>query len=138
MGRGYRHREGLDGVVLPGTATSNPCGTISTNANAKFWTDPGPVPDGGNYIAIDGDPRFASTLSQTIFGLTPLQTYTVSFDQGAAQFLSFTTSTTEQWLVSFDPPGDCTPAVLTNSTNCASQLSTLISNPAESSTGWGP
>jgi hypothetical protein len=100
--------------------------------------DPGPVPDGGNYIAIDGDPRFASTLSQTIFGLTPLQTYTVSFDQGAAQFLSFTTSTTEQWLVSFDTPGDCNPAVLTNSTNCASQLSTLISNPAESSTGWGP
>lgn len=126
----------LDCVVFPGTATSDPCGTISTNANAKFWTDPGAVPGGGNYIAIDGDPSFASTLSQTISGLTKGQTYTVSFFEGAAQFVSFTTATTEQWLVSFDTPGDCNPAMLTNSANCASQLSDLIHNPAESSTGF--
>lgn len=78
-------------------------------------------PDGGNFYLDDGDPTFAGTLSQTINGLTPNAFYTVSFYQAAAQFVSQSGKTTEQWQVTF---GSALP-----------QVSTLMNNPSGSFSG---
>ncbi|MFN7935582.1 MAG: DUF642 domain-containing protein [Bryobacteraceae bacterium] len=87
----------LDCVVFPGTATTDACGN-----SAKLWPGsgfPATSPDGGNFYANDGDPVWAGTLSQTITGLTPGQTYELTFYQAAAQFQFFSGATTERWEV---------------------------------------
>ena len=45
-------------------------------------------PDGGNFVAFDGDPTPGArqTMSQTISGFTPGQTYHLTFDWAATQF----------------------------------------------------
>jgi hypothetical protein len=58
-------------------------------------------PTGGNFIAFDGDPSFSASISQTISGLVPGNTYTLSFWQGAAQQNGVTGATTENWKVTF-------------------------------------
>jgi hypothetical protein len=84
----------LDCVVFPGTGTSDACGN-----SQKLWAA-SDSPVGGNYLAIDGDPNFGISLSQTITGLDVGQTYQVSFYQAAAQFTLATGDTTELWRVS--------------------------------------
>jgi hypothetical protein len=55
---------------------------------------------GGNYVEADGNPDFESVFFEEITGLTPGQTYTLSFYQAAGQQQGFTGDTTEQWIVS--------------------------------------
>ena len=74
-------------VVFPSGDPGNPCGAINLNAGLAFWASPGLSPDGGNFIAIDGDPTYAGILSQTISGLQKNQFYTLSFYQAAVQFV---------------------------------------------------
>jgi Protein of unknown function (DUF642) len=86
-----------------------------------FHSTPGNSPDGGNFIAEDGDPNFSGPLTQSINGLVVGQTYHVSFYQAAAQLLGYTGATTEQWQVALG--GD-------------TQSSALMTNPSESSQPW--
>jgi hypothetical protein len=61
----------------------------------------------GNYVEADGNPNFESGFNQVITGLTPGQTYTLSFYQGASQQTGFGNGlpTTERWIVSLGTSG---------------------------------
>ena len=75
-------------------------GSGFNNHNA-LW---GPVPDspdGGNFIAGDGDPFYATPIWQSVSGLNVGNHYTLSFYQAAAQQHGLNGATTEQWAVTF-------------------------------------
>ncbi|HUO11927.1 MAG TPA: PEPxxWA-CTERM sorting domain-containing protein [Caulobacteraceae bacterium] len=78
-------------------------------------------PDGGAFVALDGDPNYNGPLEQTISGLTVGAKYVVSFDWAAAQYADRTGATTEQLQVSFG--GD-------------TQSTAVIDNASESATDW--
>ena len=98
---------------------------------------PGISPDGGNFVAIDGDRSIpvSTTLYQTLTGLTSGQFYDVSFYQASAQFLDRTGATTEQWDVSLG--GNL--ANLTTDGNFVDGvhlLSNLMATPSQGSHPW--
>jgi hypothetical protein len=76
----------------------------------------------GFYVVADGDPGFADTITQTITGLTPGQSYAVSFYQAAAQQRTFFGGTTEQWAVNLG-----NTVLTTSNYTTAGQLSALMS-----------
>lgn len=78
-------------------------------------------PDGGNFVALDGDSVARGQISQSISGLTVGKQYRLSFDWGAAQFQSRKGPTTEQIQVGFG-------------TDTASTA--VVSNPSKGFTGW--
>lgn len=82
------------------TDTTNRCGT-AFGGGFTFWTDPGPSPDGGNFVGMDGYANFNSALVQTVTGLKTGASYTLSFWQAAAQQSGFDGPTTEKWSVTF-------------------------------------
>ncbi len=117
------------------TCNNNTCGSGPTaasllfagtngsafNGNIGLW---GTVPDaplGGNTIAIDGDPTYGASISQTINGLVNGGTYTVTFEQAAAQQHGTNGATTERWAVTF---------------GTTTQNSTLMTNPSHSVQAW--
>ena len=110
----------LDCLVKAGD-TTNLCGTVAFGGGLTFWVSPGSSPDGGNYIAIDGDSAYSSALKQTMAGLTTGQQYTVSFWQAAVQQSGFNGATTEQWQVSFGG---------------STKTSTLMNNLSHGAVGW--
>ncbi len=67
----------------------------------------------GNYVEADGNPSFESGFNYMVTGLTPGQTYTLSFYQGASSQTGFgfnnwvgrNTGTTNQWIVSLGTSG---------------------------------
>jgi hypothetical protein len=62
----------------------------------------GASPDGGYYIALDGDTAYrGGGISQTISGLTVGQQYYVNFSWAAAQQYGYDLATTEQVQVNF-------------------------------------
>ena len=61
-----------------------------------LWVLPANDPDGGNFVALDGDPDYNGALTQTINGLTKGAQYTVSFDWATAQYADRSGETTEQ------------------------------------------
>ena len=73
---------------------------------------PASSPDGGNYLALDGAYAVAP-VSQSISGLTPGVSTTVSFLWAGAQQSGFTGPTTEQFRVSLGSSSQLTP-VLSN------------------------
>jgi hypothetical protein len=62
-------------------------------------------PDGGNFVAIDGDTLYSTPLTQTLT-LPSAGTYTVSFYQAAAQITQGMGATSEEWQVCLGT--DCT------------------------------
>jgi hypothetical protein len=56
-------------------------------------------PDGGNFIAADGDYN-TKEISQTIHNLTPGDKYTIGFDEAFAQQHGFNGDTIQHWTVS--------------------------------------
>jgi len=58
-------------------------------------------PDGGAFVAIDGDSDARGAISQTLNGLQVGKTYTLTFDWAASQLRNRTGDTTEQFAVSF-------------------------------------
>ncbi|MGZ3272306.1 MAG: PEPxxWA-CTERM sorting domain-containing protein [Caulobacteraceae bacterium] len=84
-------------------------GTQSTVGAANFWGDPlnyfnnsvVASPDGGSFVALDGDSTVRGGISQQITGLEVGKTYTLTFDWAAAQLLNRTGPTTEQLQVTF-------------------------------------
>jgi hypothetical protein len=87
-----------------------------------YWNNIGDPPAGGNTVAIDGDPKYSSTLSQSISGLNTGDTYILTFYQAASQQNGLTGATTEQWAV--------------NLGGGATQTSTLMNTPSQGSHGW--
>jgi hypothetical protein len=112
----------LDCLITPG-ATNNLCGTVAFGGGFRFWINPGESPDGGNYVAIDGDPAFATPLTQSVTGLTIGYEYIISFYQAAAQQRGFDGATTERWQVSL---------------GSESKLSTLMNNANHGAVNWMP
>jgi hypothetical protein len=92
MGTGY------DIYFVAGTAT-----TVSANNQWGSTTEKLPTTfstagdkDGGNFVALDGDPTINSTVSQSISGLTAGTFYDVSFYWAATELVSRNGATTEQ------------------------------------------
>lgn len=110
----------LDCLIFAG-ATTNLCGTSAFGGGMSFWSFPGASPDGGKYVAVDGDQGYSTPLTQTVSGLVVGTVYSVTFYQAAAQQSGFSGATTERWQVS-----------LGNST----QLSSLMQNADHGSVGW--
>jgi hypothetical protein len=102
-------------VYSPGTADTS--GANGQYGNVSLW-GPGngapngltTSPDGGNFIAQDGDFQQAP-ISQTITGLTAGGSYIVSFYWAAAQQEGFGGSTSDQWQVSLGSQTDNTASV---------------------------
>jgi PEP-CTERM motif len=73
---------------------ASPTGVATRHDTAQFglWpsaaTPPKPDPDGGNFVAFDGDPTPGArqTMSQMISGLTVGETYHLTFDWAATQY----------------------------------------------------
>lgn len=78
-------------------------------------------PDGGNFVAADGDPTYSAAFFQTINGLVAGQSYTLSFYQAAAQQKGSTTATTSKFQVSL---------------GAQTQNSTIMDNPNQGFTPW--
>jgi len=105
-----------NGATSAGTAGSNAASNGTEGYNAAANGNPGTPavtgvangltnsPDGGNFIAMDGDQAINSTLSQTVSGLSVGGNYKLTFYWGAAEqeVQSVTpVATTEQFSVSF-------------------------------------
>jgi hypothetical protein len=70
-------------------------------------------PDGGNFVALDGDVvgQAAGSISQTLTGLQVGQTYVLTFDWAAGQLVYRSGPTTEQLQVSFGDQAQATNVV---------------------------
>lgn len=110
-------------LVVPNTSpTSFSPGNGLYGPGPDPATDPIPAsPDGGNFVAEDGDPLLNTSFSQSVSGLTVGDTYLLSFYQAASQQIGLSGATTEQWQVSF---------------GSQTQDSALMDNPSESFTPW--
>jgi hypothetical protein len=98
----------------PGNGLYGPGPTPATDAIP-------PSPDGGNFVAEDGNAILNTSFSQQISGLNPGSAYVLSFYQAATQQLGMSGATTEQWQVSL---------------GSQTEDSTLMSNPSQSFTPW--
>jgi hypothetical protein len=108
-----------------------PLGTATgpTNADTRFGENgqylhvlpANADPDGGAFVALDGDVNYNGPLQQTINGLTVGDKYTVSFDWAAAQYADRTGPTTEQLQVTFGSD---------------TQSTAVIDDASESATDW--
>ena len=103
------------------------------------------IPGGYNEVEADGNPSFESGFNYLVTGLTPGQTYTLSFYQAASQQTGFTGDTTEQWIVGLGTSGLYVPNVGSCGTSCtyadtdpsASIVATpLMSTPSGGLTDW--
>ena len=84
---------------------STPTSVLFAGSNGSAWNggiglySAADAPGGGNTFADDGATTYATKLSQKITGLTVGHTYTLTFNQAAAQQKGNTGATTEQWQV---------------------------------------
>jgi PEP-CTERM motif len=102
---GWTGGSGLIFIATPG-GTSNPnsaCG--STYLQTYGCPSTLAIPGGYNEVEADGNPQYESGFNYSISGLTPGDTYTLSFYQAASQQTGFTGATTEQWIVSLGTSG---------------------------------
>jgi len=102
-----------------------------------------PPPPGGNYVEADGNPDFESVFYEEITGLTPGQTYTLSFWQAAGQQTTYFGATTEQWIVSLGTSALTNTYIGNNfysysnpDTNASVVASNLMHTPSEGVSGW--
>lgn len=109
----------LDCLVLS-SAITDFCGN-AFGGGLHFWVNPGPSPDGGNFVAIDGVQAYSTPLVQTLTGLVVGSRYQVFFYQAAAQQSGFDGATTDQWQVSLGTD---------------TQYSTLMNNVTHGAVPW--
>jgi hypothetical protein len=139
LGTAHEFGASHDGQTLTGWTSASssafnvyfPLGTATgpVNADTRFGEYgqflhvlPGnPDPDGGAFVALDGDPNYNGALTQTLTNLTVGAKYAVTFDWAAAQYADRTGVTTEQLQVGF---GNVT------------QLTQVVTNASQSATNW--
>jgi hypothetical protein len=110
------------------SGTADTTGVIGSAGNLQLWGPnngsanglPASSPDGGNFVAMDGDFETAP-ITQTISGLTAGQTYAVSFDYGYAQQAGFFGDINQNITVCLG-------------TSCAT--TPTLTNPSQGFTGW--
>lgn len=94
------------------TATTvNATTTAGTAKQRLYPTFTGASPDGGKFVALDGDSKVDGPLQQTINGLVVGDDYDVSFYWGASQLVSRKGATTEQLRVTFGGQTQSTPVI---------------------------
>jgi hypothetical protein len=105
----------LNTLTAPGTST----GVWALRGNTPIAS-----PDGIAqwFVAVDGDPVYATTLRQTVTGLTANTKYDVTFYQAAGQQIGLTGGTTERWAVNLG-----STAVTTSNFSTVGKLSALMS-----------
>lgn len=113
---------GCVGSSTPGSLLFAGTNGSAWNGNrGLYWNGIGDAPPGGNTVAIDGDPKYTSTISQAIAGLQLGHSYTLQFYQAASQQIGLSGATTEQWRVNL---GD------------SIQTSTLMNTASQGAHGW--
>lgn len=142
---GWTGGGGLIFIDAPGTAD-----------NGTYLSVYGPFPTnspvGGNFVEADGNPDYEGSFSQVITGLTPGQTYTLSFYQAGGQQQGFGNGlpTTEQWVVSLanvglsvshntgpvDPIYGQTSTYYSTDPNASIALTPLMTTPSGGVTPW--
>ena len=105
---GWTGGSGLIFIDAPGTSNLSPttaCGP--TYLQTYGCPSTLAIPGGYNLVEADANPGFESGFNYTITGLTPGQTYTLSFYQAGSQQTGFANglNTTEQWIVSLGTSG---------------------------------
>ncbi|HEY0204905.1 MAG TPA: DUF642 domain-containing protein [Acetobacteraceae bacterium] len=110
---------------LAGTQATTPAITEFKDNQNYLRSNVTLSPDGGNFVALDGDGSFqggtGASVSQTIGGLTVGIQYDVSFDWAAAQLQNKTGDTTEQLKVQF---------------GSSIQYTSVVKNPSAGFSGW--
>ena len=105
-------------------------GTQTTVSAANQFNDPQTYfypsftnlsPDGGNFVALDGDSDYDGMISQTVSGLTVGQQYRLNFSWGSTQLINRSGATTERLRVNFGND---------------SVLTSIAANPSGGFTGW--
>lgn len=107
---GWSGGNGLIFIVAPGTDPTSPTTACGTTYLSTYGCPSTLAISGGyNYVEADGNPDFESGFHYNVTGLTPGETYTLSFYQAASQQRDFTGNTTNQWIVSLGTSGltDC-------------------------------
>jgi hypothetical protein len=108
--------------MLPSQATGPTDIPTRFGEHGQFlWQLPAGDPDGGNFVALDGDTQYNGALTQTIGGLVVGQTYDLTFDWATAQYADRQGVTTEKLVVDFGGQEVVTDTVV---------------NPSEGSTPW--
>jgi hypothetical protein len=86
--------------------------TATTVSATNYYNDPltdlwpgvthtfGPSQDGGHFVALDADPAYAGVIQQMITGLTPGDTYNLTFDEAFGQLQNRTGATFNSYSVS--------------------------------------
>lgn len=149
---GWTGGGGLIFIASPGTSNADPntpCG--STYLQTYGCPSNLAIAGGYNEVEADGNPIFESGFNYLVTGLTPGQSYTLSFYQAASQQTGFTGDTTEQWLVSlgtggfttcvgcgpFDPTFGSNQSTYANTDAGASIVATpLMHTPSGGMTDW--
>lgn len=141
---GWTGGTGLIFIDAPGTADDGSYLSVYTPFPANS-------PVGGNFVEADGNPSFESGFNQSITGLTPGQTYTLSFYQAASQQQGFASglATTERWIVSLgtsglslqgggpvDPVYGPTDTYFSSDPNASIVASQLMTTPSAGVTPW--
>jgi PEP-CTERM motif len=105
---GWTGGTGLIFIDSSGTSAADP----TTACGPTYLTTYGcpstlAIPGGYNLVEADGNPAYASGFNYLLTGLTPGQTYTLSFYQAGSQQAGFAIglNTTEQWIVSLGTAG---------------------------------
>jgi len=103
---GWTGGSGLIFIATSGTSAADPntpCG--STYLQTYGCPSHLAISGGYNVVEADGNPVFESGFNYLVTGLTPGNTYSLSFYQAASQQTTFTGATTEQWIVSLGTAG---------------------------------
>lgn len=110
---GWTGGNGLIYINSPGNSTNPNSACGSTYLTTYGCPSTLAIKGGYNYVEADGNPSFESGFNYSISGLTPGQSYTLSFYQAASSQTGFgfnpvtgtVTGTTEQWIVSLGTSG---------------------------------
>jgi hypothetical protein len=98
---GWTGNAGLEEWFKGGTQTTVPAANFWGDGVQQFYPGVTTSPDGGSFVALDGDPTVGGSISQTITGLEVGKTYTLTFDWAASQLANRSGDITEQLAVTF-------------------------------------
>lgn len=122
-------------IDIPGWTTTSDLSILVTPPSASptnytLVSQPTSLsPDGGNFLATDGSFGLG-TLTQTLTGLVPSKTYTLSFYQAAGQLNGNIGATEEQWVVTVGGTlGTTNSVTLPDATTWSPYLTSVVVSP---------